>query len=43
VSKGWRGKKTEVPDEEEDEDKTSEIKKNGIRKWESDVEGKINI
>jgi hypothetical protein len=32
VSKGWRGKKTEVADDEEDEDKRSEIKKNGIMK-----------
>jgi hypothetical protein len=39
VRKGWRGRKTELTDDDDD-DKRSEIMKNGMIKWESDVEGK---
>ena len=42
MRKGWRGRKTEVADDDDD-DKTSEIKENGMIKWESDVEGKTKI
>jgi hypothetical protein len=40
VRKGWRGRKTELADDEDDGDKRSEIKKNRMINWESDVEGK---
>jgi hypothetical protein len=42
VRKGWCGRKTKVADDN-DEDKRSEIKKNGMIKWEFDVEGKTKI
>lgn len=40
MRKGWRGKKTEIADDEDDDDKGSEIKKNRMIKWECDVEGR---
>lgn len=40
MRKGWRGRKTEVADDDGDDDKRSEITKNRMIKWESDDEGK---
>lgn len=39
MRKGWRGREADVADDDDD-DKRSEIKKNRMIKWESDVEGK---
>ena len=39
MRKGWCGRKTELTDDD-DGDKRSEIMKNRMIKWESDVEGK---
>jgi hypothetical protein len=39
VRKGWRARKTELAQDDND-DKRSEIKKNRMIKWESDVEGR---